>query len=55
MPINDKQKIITLEINAQSEQVIKDRLADGYVIQSITNLQPSVNRLLIVYATPETI
>jgi len=55
MAANDKQKIILLDILAGTEQLIKDKLALGYVILSITNLQPSVNKLLIVYATPETI
>lgn len=55
MPINDKQKIAVLPINAATEQTIKDRLNDGYVIQSVTNLQPAVNSLLIVYSLPEVI
>lgn len=55
MPINNKQKIILLDIAAGTEQLIKDKLTVGYVIQSITNLQPAVNKLLIVYATPEII
>lgn len=52
MPPNDKQKIATVDINAASEQWLRDRLAEGYVIQHIVNLQPSINKLLIVYATP---
>jgi len=44
-----------MDIDASTEQVIKDKLLDGYVILSITNLQPSVNKLLIVYATPDVI
>lgn len=52
---NDKQKIILVDIGAGSEQFIKDKLAEGFVIQFIVNLQPSVNKLLIVYATPEEI
>jgi len=55
MPENNKQKIALVNIDGAIEQFIKDRLADGYVIQSITNLQPSFNKLLIVYATPDMI
>jgi len=55
MAVNDKQKIILLAIEAGTEQLIKDKLAEGFVIQFIVNLQPSVNKLLIVYATPEAI
>lgn len=55
MPVNDKQKIAVLPINAATEQTIKDRLNDGYVIQSITNLQPASANLLIVYSTPDVI
>lgn len=47
------QKIIVLPINAQTEQLIIDSLAAGYAIQSITNLNPTLNSLLIVYAEPE--
>jgi len=53
--INDKQKIILVDIAAGTEQLINDKLNAGFVIQSITNLQPSVNKLLIVYATPDNI
>ena len=49
------QKIICVDINAATEQIIKDKIAEGYVILSITNLQPSNNKLLIVYSTPDSI
>ena len=55
MAINDKQKVILLDINAASLQAIRDYLTAGYVILSITNLQPAQSKLLIVYATPEVI
>lgn len=55
MAVNDKQKIILLDIAAGTEALIKAKLQDGFVILSITNLQPSVNKLLIVYATPNEI
>ena len=53
--INDKQKIIVLDINANTQQLIEAKLADGFVILSVTNLQPAFAKLLIVYATPEVI
>lgn len=53
--VNDKQKIIVLDITTGTEQLIKDKLTAGYVIQSITNLQPAFAKLLIVYSTPEQI
>lgn len=53
MPINDKQKIIVLDINANTQQLIEAKLQLGYVITFIVNLQPSVNKLLIIYATPD--
>lgn len=55
MAVNDKQKIIVLDITANTKTLIEDRLLEGYVITHIVNLQPSINKLLIVYATPETI
>lgn len=53
--MNDKQKIIIVDISAQTEHFIKDKLLEGYVILSITNLAPVFSKLLIVYATPEVI
>lgn len=50
---NIYQKIAVLPINAGTEQTLKDKLLEGYVIQHLVNLQPSANSLLIVYATPE--
>jgi hypothetical protein len=46
------QHIIVLDINAQTEQFLKDRLAEGYYITIVTNLAPLYNKLLIVYVTP---
>jgi len=53
MAANDKQKIILLDIEAGTEAVINQKLQDGFVILSITNLQPKYDKLLIVYATPQ--
>lgn len=55
MPVNDKQKIAVLDINGNTQTEIETRLAQGYVIVFIVNLQPSVNKLLIIYTTPEVI
>jgi len=55
MAVNDKQKIIIMDIAAGTQAAIEAKLALGYVIVSITNLQPLFNRLLIVYVTPESI
>jgi hypothetical protein len=55
MPINDKQKIALLDINAASQATIETKLYDGYVIQFIVSLTPVFNKLLIVYSTPEKI
>lgn len=52
MEPNERQKIITLDISAQTEQLIKDYLLLGYVLHQIVNLQPAVNKLLIVYYDP---
>jgi len=52
MPVNDKQKIVTLDINVNTQTLIEAKLALGYVIEFVVNLQPAVNKLLIVYATP---
>jgi hypothetical protein len=55
MPINNKQKIILLDISGSTQTLIEEKLALGYVILFMVNLQPAFNKLLIVYATPEVI
>jgi len=50
---NNKQHIILLTIDANTQATIEAKLALGYVILSITNLQPLFAKLLIVYATPD--
>ena len=52
MPINDKQKIAVLDIDANTKATIEAKLLEGYVIQFIVNMQPSINKLIIVYTTP---
>ena len=55
MAINDKQKIVIVNIEAATEDKIKLKLQQGYVILIIVSLTPVFNKLLIVYATPEEI
>jgi hypothetical protein len=52
MAANDKQKIILLNIDANTQATIEAKLAIGYVIQFIVNLQPLYAKLLIIYSTP---
>ena len=54
MAINDKQKIAVVDIAANTKDLIVQKLAEGYVIQSVTNLTP-IAKLLIVYSTPDEI
>jgi len=53
MAANDFQKIVVLDIDQNTQQVIEGKLADGYVIMHIVNLQPAFSKLLIVYTTPD--
>jgi hypothetical protein len=55
MPVNDKQKLILIDINANTQQLIQDKLNQGFVIEYIVSLLPTFTKLLIVYATPEVI
>jgi hypothetical protein len=55
MPINDKQKIAVIDINANTQNLLEAKLLQGYVILLCVNLQPAVNKLLICYATPDNI
>lgn len=48
------QKLIFLDITPQTEQYLIDKMSEGYAIQHVCNLQPSLNKLLIVYAEPFT-
>lgn len=54
MAANNKQKIAVFDINAQTRQTIENYLLQGYVILHLAVFQ-SLNKLLIVYATPEEI
>jgi hypothetical protein len=55
MAVNEVQKITILDVNANTLQLIQDKLLLGWVIISITSLQPLFAKLLIVYVTPEVI
>lgn len=55
MPINDKQHIALLNIDANLQATIESKLALGYVVLFMENLQPTFAKILIVYATPEVI
>lgn len=54
MPINNLQKIAVFDISAETQTRIENYLLQGYVILHLAALN-SVNKLLIVYATPEQI
>ncbi len=55
MPVNDKQKIALVDIDANTKTTIESKLNQGYVIEFIVDLQPLYSKLLIIYATPEVI
>ena len=50
---NTKQKIIILDINVGTQIFIEAKLLEGYQIMSITNLNPTFDKLLIVYTLNE--
>ena len=52
MTVNDKQKIVLIDIDANTKSTIESKLALGYVIISLTSLVPTFTKLLIVYTTP---
>lgn len=52
MTPNTVQKIDLVDISVNSLQLIRDKLALGWVIVSITNLQPLYAKLLIQYVIP---
>lgn len=50
---NIYQKIAVIDIDANTKSVLETKLNEGYCIMKIVNLQPAVNKLLIVYTLPE--
>ena len=54
MPVpNIYQKIVLLDINANTKTLLETKLFEGYVIQHVVNLNPTFEKLLIVYVIPE--
>lgn len=49
----NKQQLIVLDINSTTQQLIQDKLDEGFFIFSITNLNPTLDKLLILYSIPE--
>jgi hypothetical protein len=46
------QKLILVNIDANTEAFLSNALANGYVIEHMVSLLPTYTKLLIVYATP---
>lgn len=55
MPINVKQKIAIVDITAATKTTIDNYLLQGYVIQHVCSLSPTLTKLLIVYCIPDEI
>jgi len=55
MPINDVQKIVVLDIAANTQALIEAKLLQGYVIQHLVSLAPAQSKIVIVYSTPDKI
>jgi hypothetical protein len=49
---NTDQHLITVDINEDTIDWLNDKLALGYLITHIVNLNPTYNKLLIVYCEP---
>lgn len=51
MPIesNTSQHIAVLNIATDTKTLIEAKLLEGYLIQSITSLAPTLDKILIVY------
>lgn len=52
MAENTKTKIDLMPIDANIKATIEAKFAEGWVMQQIVNLQPSINKLLILYVRP---
>jgi hypothetical protein len=46
------QKIVLINIDANTESFLRTQLESGYVVQHIVSLLPTYQKLLIIYATP---
>lgn len=47
------QKIILINIDANTEAFLNNALSNGYVIMHMISLLPTYPKLLVVYVTPE--
>lgn len=47
--MEQKQQSIVLPIDGTTKALIDAKLIAGYVISSVTNLNPSVDSLLVIY------
>jgi hypothetical protein len=52
MPVNNKQKLVLIDIDANTVATLQARLAQGYVIEFMISLLPTFTKILIVYALP---
>jgi len=56
MAVNDKQKIVVLTADANTQATIEAKLLLGYVIQHITTVViGGTSKIIIVYSTPDEI
>lgn len=53
MAANNTQKIALLNIDANTENTIKNYLLQGYYIHFIVSLLPTYTKLLVIYSIPE--
>jgi len=48
-----KQKLIIVDIDANTKTFLETKLNEGFVITQMVSLQPTFEKLLIIYAIPE--
>ena len=46
------QQIALFDIDQDTKNALDAYLAQGYILHQIVNLQPSINKLLVVYYDP---
>jgi len=51
--MNPKQKLIVVNIDANTQDFLEQKLLEGFVITQMVSLTPVFNKLLIIYAIPE--
>ena len=52
MAANTKTKVDQISIDGNLKETIEAKLADGWVLQNIVNLQPAINKILVIYVKP---